>query len=345
MKTFCLFLAVALANSVVAYFIKTESENFQWQDIETNETNITNVQGNQSEGETQTNKSHTRQLFGTKDDASASKQLVPVGTKNQQSHTHTDSSKQLQLIAKKTDEKHEQKMKGFAAISLKYGGLLGGKLMKAYPSLATKLANFKEKSNYNKAKASFNAWATANPAGAAVVKFGAGVGFAVADSVVTTLIVGFALPTVGILIGDAVIELCKAALDLQGGTGSNEQTARVAWNGLALVLAIGGIDGAGTPGADASHLAEAMGNFYYGFSGNIAGEFAATMGDNLDPKKLADEAAKTKAKAANEELKQKLTAAGKVVDVPGGKKRRVIFGIEDTGEVNIKAAIDDAKTP
>lgn len=282
MKTFCLFLAVALAYSVGATFI---------------------------EG-LETNRSHIRKH-------ESSKQLVPIGH---------DSSKQVQLI--ETDQKEKTKVEGFAAILLKWGSKCTSAYAKAFPVTSKSISNFWTKvgvkTGWTKGKDRFDTWSKANPAKAGALKFVWSAAFAVGDAVVSTLIVAAFPPAAGVLIADAAWEFAASVFDLAGGEGTDYQTARVAWQGLALVLAIGGIDGQGAPGADASALCDAMGSFWYGAAGNTAGEFADAMGGNLA--KLNDAEAKAKAEVANTKVRANL-GAGRTVKV-GSKNRKIMF-LED----------------
>lgn len=319
MKTFFLFLAITLAHSVGA--TEANKSHTQLHFIES------------LEAATETNRSHTRRHFGTKDESS--KQLVPF---------EQDSSKQVQLITTKADQK--EKVQGFAAIIVKWGGKCGAAYTKAFPATSAKIKSvftqIKLKTGWTAGATRFKAWSDANPTKAAGLKFVFSAAFAVSDAVVSTLIVAACPPTVGILIADAAIEFASAVFDMAGGDGSDQQTARVAWQGLALILAIGGIDGEGVPGADSSALADAMGAFWYGVSGNVAGEFSDAMGGNLA--KLNDADAQAKAKVANDKIKAS-TTGGKAVKVKYSatkEKNRKIYFLEDKGNAAFKTDVATA---
>lgn len=241
-------------------------------------------------------------------------QLVPLGE-----HPSYKSNSSLIL---KTDE--DEELQGFLGITTKYGSKLASAFVKHFPGKAswinTKFNTLKDWSPMvGTTVTRFNALVTKYNAQSAGVKLVTSVGFAIADAGVSCLIVMLFPPAAAILWADAAVELAKAVYDLGGGdSDTNAQTARIAWQGVNLVLAIGGLSGTDVPGAVPSDLAEAMGSLWYGFASNAAGEFADGMGQNLAP---ADKAAAEKAR--NDALKAKIPIG---IQTCGTKKRKIEFG-------------------
>jgi hypothetical protein len=241
-------------------------------------------------------------------------QLVPLGE-----HPSYKSNSSLIL---KTDE--DEELQGFLGIAKNYGPKLAAAFGTHFPAKATwintKFNTLKEWSPMVGGTVTrFNALVTKYKAQSAGVKLVTSVGFAIADAGVSCLIVMLFPPAAGILWADAAVELAKAVYDLGGGeTDTNAQTARIAWQGVNLVLAIGGLSGTDVPGAVPSDLAKAMGSFWYGFASNAAGEFSDGMGQNL-----AADVKAAKETERNNALRAKIPAG---VQTCGTKKRKIEFG-------------------
>lgn len=327
MKTFCLFIVVALADFVSTYQLRTLklAKSVVALDLKDGNENFQEKKGQHIEGlvvreETETNKSHTRQLFATKEHPESSKQLALI--------PRADKS----LVVRKTGEH----LGGFMGVAKNYApklgnifaSMLGAKYTAAMKDKFAKLAP-KELP----VPAWWKDFAKKYPISAKLTQR---IGFSLTDAVVSAVIVFFFPPAAGILVADAAIELAKALYGLTAGgkTDADAQTARVAFQGLSLILAIGGVDDCLGMG---EALAEAMGECAWtaGITLNVVNEFTDNMGalNKPEDEKLA--------KDRNAKLKEKL-GAGQTAKV-GNRHRKIIYSENPSEDHFAKEAAEAAK--